>query len=74
MTASIMCHQHLPEHGVSTVFVELPNTKIEVHCTVHQLHQLTAQLLFPLGEKSPIAAFLAKNKEGGMHHICIEVK
>ncbi|VDK41920.1 unnamed protein product [Anisakis simplex] len=48
-----------PEHGVYTVFVELPNAKLE--------------LLHPLGEKSPIQAFLNKNKEGGMHHICIEV-
>ncbi|KAJ6664284.1 hypothetical protein lerEdw1_008503 [Lerista edwardsae] len=49
----------LPEHGVYTVFVELGNTKIE--------------LLHPLGEKSPIAGFLQKNKAGGMHHICLEV-
>ncbi|KAI8615963.1 methylmalonyl CoA epimerase [Chytriomyces sp. MP71] len=49
----------LPEHGVTTVFVNLGNTKIE--------------LLHPLGEKSPIAGFLTKNKDGGMHHICIEV-
>uniref|UniRef100_UPI0037E71086 methylmalonyl-CoA epimerase, mitochondrial n=1 Tax=Semicossyphus pulcher TaxID=241346 RepID=UPI0037E71086 len=49
----------LPEHGVYTVFVELGNTKLE--------------LLYPLGEKSPIAGFLQKNKSGGMHHICIEV-
>ncbi|XP_075753830.1 methylmalonyl-CoA epimerase, mitochondrial isoform X1 [Pelodiscus sinensis] len=48
----------LPEHGVYTVFVELGNTKLE--------------LLHPLGEKSPIAGFLQKNKAGGMHHICIE--
>lgn len=51
--------QALPEHGVTVVFVELPNTKIE--------------LLEPLGETSPIAAFLAKNPDGGMHHICYEV-
>ena len=50
----------LPEHGVTTVFVNLPNTKIE--------------LLHPLGEKSPIAAFLQKNPSGGMHHICYEVE
>lgn len=50
----------LPEHGVYTVFVELGNTKLE--------------LLHPLGEKSPIAGFLQKNKSGGMHHICIEVR
>uniref|UniRef100_A0A8C8RP87 Methylmalonyl-CoA epimerase, mitochondrial n=1 Tax=Pelusios castaneus TaxID=367368 RepID=A0A8C8RP87_9SAUR len=49
----------LPEHGVYTIFVELGNTKLE--------------LLYPLGEKSPIAGFLQKNKAGGMHHVCIEV-
>jgi methylmalonyl-CoA/ethylmalonyl-CoA epimerase len=49
----------LPKHGVTTVFVELPNTKIE--------------LLHPLGENSPIAGFLAKNPSGGMHHVCYEV-
>ena len=49
----------LPEHGVTVVFVELPNTKIE--------------LLRPLGENSPIAGFLARNREGGMHHLCYEV-
>lgn len=49
----------LPEHGVTTVFVELPNTKIE--------------LLHPLGDNSPIAAFLEKNPDGGMHHLCYEV-
>src|ERR1039458_8832069 len=48
----------LPEHGVTTVFVELPNTKIE--------------LLQPLGEASPIAGFLGKNPDGGMHHVCYE--
>jgi len=48
-----------PEHGVYTVFVKLENTKIE--------------LLYPLGEKSPIQNFLDKNKSGGMHHICLEV-
>lgn len=48
-----------PDHGVYTVFVELNNTKIE--------------LLHPLGDRSPIAGFLEKNKNGGMHHICIEV-
>lgn len=51
--------QALPEHGVTVVFVELPNTKIE--------------LLESLGADSPIAAFLAKNPGGGMHHICYEV-
>ncbi|MGO9682158.1 MAG: methylmalonyl-CoA epimerase, partial [Beijerinckiaceae bacterium] len=49
----------LPEHGVTTVFVELPNTKIE--------------LLEPLGETSPIIGFLSKNPDGGMHHLCYEV-
>jgi methylmalonyl-CoA/ethylmalonyl-CoA epimerase len=48
-----------PDHGVTTVFVELPNTKIE--------------LLEPLGEDSPIANFLKRNPSGGMHHICYEV-
>ncbi|MFC7050561.1 methylmalonyl-CoA epimerase [Emcibacter nanhaiensis] len=48
-----------PDHGVTTVFIELPNTKIE--------------LLHPLGENSPIAGFLAKNPAGGMHHVCYEV-
>ncbi len=51
--------QRLPEHGVTVVFVELENTKVE--------------LLEPLGEGSPIAAFLEKNPAGGMHHICYEV-
>ena len=51
--------QALPEHGVTVVFIQLPNTKIE--------------LLEPLGEGSPIAAFLAKNPSGGMHHVCYEV-
>ncbi len=49
----------LPDHGVTTVFVELPNTKIE--------------LLHPLGESSPVAKFLANNPSGGMHHVCYEV-
>lgn len=48
-----------PEHGVRTVFVELPNTKIE--------------LLGVLGERSPIAAFLERNPAGGIHHLCYEV-
>jgi methylmalonyl-CoA/ethylmalonyl-CoA epimerase len=48
-----------PEHGVTVVFVELDNTKIE--------------LLRPLGEASPIAKFLEKNPQGGMHHVCYEV-
>ena len=48
-----------PDHGVTVVFVELPNTKIE--------------LLHPLGEASPIAAFLGRNPAGGVHHVCYEV-
>ncbi len=48
-----------PEHGVTTVFITLPNTKIE--------------LLEPLGTDSPIAKFLERNPDGGMHHICYEV-
>ncbi len=50
----------MPEHGVTTVFVELPNTKIE--------------LLHPLGDGSPIAAYLERNPSGGMHHLCYEVE
>lgn len=49
----------LPEHGVTTVFVELPNTKIE--------------LIEPLGTDSPLAGFLERNPFGGVHHICYEV-
>jgi methylmalonyl-CoA/ethylmalonyl-CoA epimerase len=49
----------LPEHGVTTIFIMLPNTKIE--------------LLEPLGEASPIAKFLERNPDGGIHHICYEV-
>src|SRR5262249_24614951 len=48
-----------PDHGVTTVFITLPNTKIE--------------LLEPLGEGSPIAKFLERNPDGGMHHVCYEV-
>lgn len=48
-----------PEHGVTAVFITLPNTKIE--------------LLEPLGEGSPIAKFLARNPDGGIHHVCYEV-
>ncbi|XP_074654933.1 methylmalonyl-CoA epimerase, mitochondrial-like [Tubulanus polymorphus] len=58
--AKVSERQALPEHGVYTVFIELGNTKFE--------------LLHPLGEKSPIEGFLKKNKSGGMHHVCIEVK
>ncbi|HEB97453.1 MAG TPA: methylmalonyl-CoA epimerase [Sedimenticola thiotaurini] len=49
----------LPGHGVTVVFVELPNTRIE--------------LLQPLGKDSPVARFLEKNPAGGMHHLCYEV-
>lgn len=51
--------QDEPDHGVTVVFIELPNTKIE--------------LLYPLGENSPITGFLEKNPAGGIHHICYEV-
>ncbi|CAN7499047.1 MULTISPECIES: methylmalonyl-CoA epimerase [Ensifer] len=60
LAASVTEPQALPEHGVTVVFVTLANTKVE--------------LLEPLGEGSPIAAFLAKNPSGGMHHICYEVE
>ena len=58
--ASVSPPLDLPEHGVTVVFVELPNTKIE--------------LLHPLGDGSPIAGFLAKTPAGGIHHICYEVE
>jgi methylmalonyl-CoA/ethylmalonyl-CoA epimerase len=58
--ATVSAAENLPEHGVTTVFVELPNTKIE--------------LLLPLGADSPIAKFLEKNPSGGMHHVCYEVE
>ena len=51
--------QDEPDHGVTVVFIELPNTKIE--------------LLYPLGEDSPIKGFLEKNPSGGIHHMCFEV-
>ena len=51
--------QDEPDHGVTVVFVELPNTKIE--------------LLEPMGADSPIAKFLERNADGGIHHICYEV-
>jgi methylmalonyl-CoA/ethylmalonyl-CoA epimerase len=57
--ASVSAPQPLPEHGVTVVFIDTGNSKIE--------------LLEPLGEASPIAAFLDKNPAGGMHHICYEV-
>ncbi len=58
--ATVSAPVSLPEHGVTTVFVELPNTKIE--------------LLEPLGSSSPIARFLDKNPSGGLHHLCYEVE
>jgi len=57
--AKVSAPQSLPEHGVRIVFVDLPNTRIE--------------LMQPLGEDSPIAGFLARHPAGGMHHICYEV-
>ena len=57
--ASVTPPQDLPEHGVTVVFVDVGNTKVE--------------LLAPLGEASPITAFLEKNPAGGMHHVCYEV-
>jgi methylmalonyl-CoA/ethylmalonyl-CoA epimerase len=57
--ATVSTPLDLPDHGVTTVFVELPNTKIE--------------LLYPLGVNSPVAKFLQANPSGGMHHICYEV-
>ena len=57
--ATISPPETLPEHGVTVVFVELPNTKIE--------------LLEPYGEDSPVAGFLEKSPSGGMHHVCYEV-
>ena len=58
--AKVSAPVDLPDQGVTTVFVELPNTKIE--------------LLHPLGENSPIAKFLANNPSGGIHHLCYEVE
>lgn len=57
--ASVGAAQDLPAHGVTVVFVDLPNTKIE--------------LLHPLGADSPVAKFLARNPAGGIHHLCYEV-
>ncbi len=57
--AKVSAPLRLPEHGVVTVFVELPNTKIE--------------LLYPLGDASPIARYLERNPSGGIHHVCYEV-
>jgi methylmalonyl-CoA/ethylmalonyl-CoA epimerase len=58
--AQVGAPQDEPEHGVTVVFIELPNTKIE--------------LLYPLGEESPIRGFLDKNPSGGIHHVCYEVE
>ena len=57
--AKVSAPQALPEHGVTVVFIDTGNCKIE--------------LLEPLGEESPIASFLEKNPSGGMHHLCYEV-
>ncbi|MFT7596832.1 MAG: methylmalonyl-CoA/ethylmalonyl-CoA epimerase [Paracoccaceae bacterium] len=57
--ATVGAPQDEPDHGVTVVFITLPNTKIE--------------LLFPLGDNSPITGFLEKNPAGGIHHICYEV-
>ncbi len=57
--ASVSDPQPLPEHGVTVVFVALPNSKVE--------------LMEPLGADSPIAAFLERNPAGGVHHVCFEV-
>ena len=57
--AAVNPPQNEPDHGVTVVFIDLPNTKIE--------------LLTPLGDSSPIRGFLDKNPSGGMHHICYEV-
>ncbi|HHY02213.1 MAG TPA: methylmalonyl-CoA epimerase [Paracoccus sp.] len=58
--AKVGAPQDEPDHGVTVVFIELPNTKIE--------------LLYPLGENSPIKGFLDKNPSGGIHHMCYEVE
>jgi methylmalonyl-CoA/ethylmalonyl-CoA epimerase len=57
--AEVGLPQDEPDHGVTVVFITLPNTKIE--------------LLYPLGEASPIQGFLDKNPSGGIHHVCYEV-
>ena len=58
--ANVGAPQDEPDHGVTVVFIELPNTKIE--------------LLYPLGDASPINGFLEKNPSGGIHHMCYEVE
>ena len=57
--ATVSAPVPMPKHGVTTVFVELPNTKIE--------------LIEPLGDDSPISGFIKKHPKGGMHHVCFEV-
>ncbi len=57
--ANVGAPQDEPDHGVTVIFIELPNTKIE--------------LLYPLGDDSPINGFLEKNPSGGIHHVCYEV-
>ena len=57
--ADVSAPEDLPDHGVTVIFVNLPNSKIE--------------LLAPLGENSPIAKFLQRNPAGGVHHLCYEV-
>ena len=57
--AAVSPPRDLPEHGVTVVFVALPNAKVE--------------LMTPLGPASPVAGFLARNPAGGMHHVCFEV-
>ncbi|SNR24280.1 methylmalonyl-CoA epimerase [Paracoccus sediminis] len=58
--ARVGAPQDEPDHGVTVVFIELPNTKVE--------------LLHPLGDDSPIKGFLDKNPSGGIHHMCFEVE
>ena len=58
--ADVGAPQDEPDHGVTVIFINLPNTKIE--------------LLYPLGEESPIRGFLDKNPSGGIHHVCYEVE
>jgi methylmalonyl-CoA/ethylmalonyl-CoA epimerase len=58
--ATVSAAQALPEHGVTVVFIDLPNTRIE--------------LLQPLGDGSPVSRFLERHTGGGMHHICLEVE
>jgi len=58
--ASVSEPVEMPEHGVTTIFVELANSKIE--------------LLHPLNDDSPVAKYLDRNPDGGMHHICYEVE